>query len=67
MQRTSRYYNLKWIVECKPGKQAFFETIAAFNDDSVAEVYAAECRAANGEWAVYRVMERKGRGTFVEI
>jgi hypothetical protein len=47
---------LKWRVDCKPGKQVFFETIAAFNCQEAAVNYLNECRNTNSCWAVYRVM-----------
>lgn len=62
MRRTSPYYNLKWIVECKWPNKPFFEQIAAFNDAQVAKDYCDFCAKS---WKLednfqYRVMERKG-------
>lgn len=53
------YPELKWVVECKPGKQVFYEAIAAFNSKVVAEDYANDCENVNGVWATYRVVEVK--------
>lgn len=62
MRRNSKYHSLKYVVECMPAGQAFYESIAAFNVDNVATNYAADC------WYEqmipgfkYRAMERVGR------
>jgi len=60
MNRSSKYFPLEYIVECKPGRQPFFEVIAAFNADCVANHYANECRVAN-PGNEYRVLTRRGR------
>lgn len=66
MRRSSPYFNLRYIVECKPPRQAFFEQMCAFNSDSVAFDYAERCRAdkrfwPDGKWE-YRVMKRTNKG-----
>lgn len=43
MRRTSIYYPLRYIVQCQPAGQAFFETICAFNLAAVAIEYAETC------------------------
>lgn len=48
--------NYPYVVECK-STYPFFETIAAFNVDSVAEAYARDCRETNPQF-VYRVVKR---------
>jgi hypothetical protein len=60
MRRTSKYYELKYVVECKPPSQAFFEPIAAFNSSEVAASYAKDCRRGNGPKWDYRVQTRHG-------
>lgn len=60
MKKTSRYYNLKWVVECKWPNKPFYETIAAFNSLPVAREYMRECASGN-KWFKYRVMERNGK------
>lgn len=67
MTRNSKYYGLKWLVECKPGAQPFFETIAAFNSDRIAKGYADDCMKANRGSYVYRVMERRTNGQWKVI
>lgn len=65
MKRSSKYFALRYLVECKPSYQTFYEPIAAYNDDGIAINYAVECsRAANAikHNSDYRVMERKSRG-----
>lgn len=59
MRRSSVYFSLRYIVECQPAGQAFFEPIAAFNHDGVAIDYAKGCfwRALTG--FKYRVTERR--------
>lgn len=47
---------LPYVVECK-SSYPFFEPIAAFNVESVAQSYAAECAAVNPQF-VYRVVKR---------
>lgn len=70
MQRSSRYYDLAFIVECKPPGRGFFEQIAAFNSDTIAKKYADDCYKAKfylyGR-SEYRVMQRKGSGKYVCI
>lgn len=62
MKRISPYFDLRWRVDCQPPGQHFYQTIAAFNAESVATGYADDCsvyhKSAPG-WQ-YRVMERKG-------
>lgn len=62
MRKTSKYYPLNWIVECKPEGQNLFETIAAFNCDRAALDYAEDCRQVHPKSWVYCVLERKGNG-----
>lgn len=65
MRRSSVYYPLRYIVQCQPAGQHFFEVIAAFNADSVAIDYAKDCHefhAAVGGAAAeykYRVLDHK--------
>lgn len=66
MKRSSTYFHLKYVVECKPGFQAFFEPIVAFNSDRVALHYAADCAKVNA-WNEYRTMKRTANGKFVQI
>ena len=65
MKRSSKYYPLRYVVECKPTNQAFFEVIAAFNVDVVALDYAKACSRSTGY--AYRVMKRHGNALFTEI
>lgn len=66
MRRTSPYFALKFVVEVQWPSNPFFETIAGFNDQGVAEKYAADCADAHkpidGKHWVYRVRERTGKG-----
>lgn len=66
MTHASKYFTLKWVVECKPGVQPFFETIAAFNSDRIAKHYADDCSAENRSYA-YRVMQRFSNGQWKVI
>lgn len=68
MRRSSRYFELKFIVECKrpPNPATWWEPIAAFNCDSVALAYAADCRKDKASWSKdlpweYRVLKRGKR------
>lgn len=63
MKRSSKFYPLKWLVECKPSGQPFFEVIAGFNSDSVAVHYAQDCFKTNPDF-VYLVMQRNSRGGY---
>lgn len=45
--KTMNMQELTHAVLCCPKGQAFFELIAAFNVDVVAEKYALACKAAN--------------------
>lgn len=70
MKRSSPYFDLKFRVDCRrpPNPASWWETIAAFNNDSVALAYAKDCFSAwkrRDGWE-YRVMKRTGRG-WVEI
>ncbi len=68
MKRSSPYYELKYIVTCKPAGQHFYEKIAAFNIDTVATGYATDCHKAHLSqpgWN-YQVWERRG-GNWVDI
>lgn len=69
---TSIYKTLRFLVECQPPGQAFFEPIAALNSDRVAIDYAKECvkrqfeifsSANDGKLVAfgwrYRVVERR--------
>lgn len=63
MQRTSPYFELKWIVQCTPREGTYFcgwESIAAFNVKSVACSYASKCDASNRD-VTYRVVYRSAR------
>ncbi len=60
MRRTSKYYELKWVVECR-STYVFFETIAAFDHEGVAKGYAKDCAKVNPEYQ-YRVLSRDGKG-----
>ena len=61
MRKTSAYYELKFVVECKWPHNHHFEPIAAFNVQRIAEEYAASAWAGQAYpgWS-YRVMERAG-------
>ena len=48
---------LPYVVECK-SFAVFFEEIAAFNVDCVAEYYADECRKTNPHFE-YRVVKKR--------
>jgi hypothetical protein len=66
MKCTSKYFQLKFVVECKWPENHYFEVIAAFDNDQVATAYAKKCaddwRKKNSpEWC-YRVQERRGSG-----
>lgn len=66
MKRSSKYFNLRYLVECKWPERPCFETIAAFDHEGVAADYAQTCyRGKRTDWE-YRVMERKSRG-YVEM
>lgn len=57
-KRTSRYFPLKFVIECSEPGKAFFEPIAAFNLEQVARSY---CEGTDKQQAVgfrYRVVER---------
>lgn len=56
MRRTSKYHPLRFIVECAPTNQPFFESIAAFNHCDVAKQYAIECRVGKPDGYRYRVL-----------
>lgn len=68
MRRSSRYFPLQWVVEVHGHCGApFWETLAAFNSESVAKAYSAACQtAANRARAgsTYRVMVRRSRGVW---
>lgn len=49
---------LPYVVECKSG-YPFFEPIAAFNVDSVAQRYAEDCAKAMSPLYTYRVVKSK--------
>jgi hypothetical protein len=57
MKRSSKYYTLRYFVECKWPHNSFYETIAAFDSERVAEAYAAECKKTNLDF-VYRTFKR---------
>lgn len=62
MRRSSKYYPLAFLVECKPTYMPqIFEVIAGFNVGQVAGRYAAECKRTNPR-NEYRVMTRTGKG-----
>jgi hypothetical protein len=61
MTRTSKYFDLRFVVEVRQNPLPYWEAMAAFNVDSVAQAYAARCRQAN-PLSDYRVMERQARG-----
>lgn len=64
MKRSSEYFELKYIVQCKSGSRPCFETIAAFNVRVVAERYAKDCARSNFG-AEYRVLTRGGKGGWI--
>lgn len=59
MRRSSVYYPLRYIVQCQPAGQAFFENIAAFNDDGVAIDYACDCLKGKPIGWKYRVVHHQ--------
>jgi hypothetical protein len=61
MTRTSKYFDLRFVVEVRQNPMPRWEAISAFNVDSVAQAYAASCRQANPR-SDYRVMQRQSRG-----
>ena len=63
MKRTSAYFGLKWIVQCRWPQNSWFETIAAFDVDNAAQSYANNC-AKNNTSLKYRVLERNSKGQF---
>lgn len=67
MKRTSEYFNLKYLVQCKSNSRPCFETIAAFDVDIIARKYATDCVAGAASTITYRVMERTGRGKFRQL
>lgn len=69
MNRSSKYYNLEWVVEVYNGR--FYEQMAAFNSDIIALRYADECYQAARKnkigWSAYRVIKRHGRSGWDEV
>lgn len=59
ISRTSKYYDLRFIVQCKQPLRGYWETIAAFDCEPAAIGYSNECRkdrlTASFE---YRIMKR---------
>lgn len=62
MKKSSKYFELRWIVEVRWPENTWFEPIAAFNSESVAQQYASGCRLAATQGFEYRVQKRKSRG-----
>lgn len=61
MKKSSRYYELRWLVQCRQSPGSTFErvwqTIAAFDGDVLAENYSHSCAAFN-KFMEYRVVNR---------
>jgi len=57
------YSELRYLVQCKWNNDRYWETIAAFNVDSVAKDYANEARNVMGKHIEYRCMYRTTDGT----
>lgn len=64
MNRASKYFDLTFVVQCDSRGMNTFETIAAFNSDTVASHYARDCLKTN-PYNRYRVMGRKGDRWYV--
>lgn len=67
MKRTSEYFGLKYLVQCRARDRHHFETIAAFDVDDIARKYAKDCAKNAIPGFTYRTMERDGRGQFKPI
>jgi hypothetical protein len=65
MKRSSPFFGLKYLVQCRDFRP-FYETIAAFNYDGAAHGYAKDCAKTN-TLNFYRVMERDSRGRLTEL
>lgn len=63
MKRSSPYHPLKWRVDWSTGH--YWETIAAFNSETIALKYAADCRKGyqgSPNPPAYRTMIRTAKG-----
>lgn len=67
MKRSSMYFYLSHVVECKPMWQAFWEPIAAFNSRQVADDHALRCSISAAGRSEYRVKSRNGKGQFTMV
>jgi hypothetical protein len=56
-----KYPELKWAVLCKWASKPYWEPIAAFNSETVAQLYCKDCEEANefetGGYLTYKVEE----------
>ncbi len=59
LSRKSKYFELKYIVECKWPNKPFYETIAAFDSQMIATNYKRDCIATIKGFE-YRTMQRIG-------
>jgi hypothetical protein len=58
MKRTSKYFELKYFVECKAAGRFAFEPIAAFDNECVAKNYCDDCLRGKPFGFGYRVVKR---------
>lgn len=61
MNRLSRYFSLKFIVECRWPSNAYWEVICAWDHEEVAVEYAQAIKNRQPTFR-YRVREREARG-----
>lgn len=67
ISRTSKYFELKYVVECKQPQQAFYDTIAAFDNEGAAMGYCGDCMSNHGDDWQYRVMKRNNKSVWTAI
>lgn len=58
MNRSSKYFALKYFVEVKPVGSHAYETIAAFDVESIAKNYCDDCAQGKPFGFIYRVLKR---------
>lgn len=70
MKRSSKYFELRYIVQAKMSPNVFYLTIAAFDSDGIARDYATTARTSSANRITqieYRVAKRNSRGQFKTI
>lgn len=68
MRRSNPYHALKWIVQVKWPNKPFYENIAAFDSERIANEYADDAAERARKICInfaYRVCERQSDGKLV--